>query len=91
MPAALLYPKTASVIYGGWLPSSRQAYESFFQQLTDKVASRRRARSTHIQAVQDFENAINANPVMADLFGQIFLEAAAQNEVRHAMSTEHSN
>lgn len=86
MPSAQLYPQTSTIRYGGWLPHSKDAYEKFFRHLNKKAATRRRAKSSHIQAVGEFEDAIRADPEMLGLFEQTFLQAATpQNHVCHLL------
>jgi hypothetical protein len=82
-PFKLKHRKTTLTHYGGWLPSSSAAYDSFFSQLTSHVSSRRSRASTHTPAVAAFARAINdpsdPEPKMIDLFNQIFLQAASPN------------
>jgi phosphatidylserine decarboxylase len=71
--------------YGGWLPSSKVAYDSFFSQPTDKISDHRAKALPHIPAVAAFAKAMNASsgsdPKMIDLFDKIFVQAAPQNKV----------
>jgi phosphatidylserine decarboxylase len=69
--------------YGGWLPSSKEAYDSFFSQLTDKISDHRAKALPHVPAVAAFAKAMNHSygPKMIDLWNQIFVQAAPQNEV----------
>jgi phosphatidylserine decarboxylase len=71
--------------YGGWLPSSKEAYDSFFSQLTDKISDHRAKALPHIPAVAAFAKAMNvssgSDSKMIDLWNQIFVQAAPQNEV----------
>ncbi|KAJ7485422.1 phosphatidylserine decarboxylase [Mycena latifolia] len=86
--------KTTLTRYGGWLPSTTEAYDSFFSQLTDKVSERRAKAVPHIPAVAAFARAMNApsgsEPKMIDLFNQIFLQVAPQNNVKDFDSLLHS-
>lgn len=79
-----LYPKTALVRYGGWLPRNREAYEMFFAQLSTKVSAYRQTVSTHIEAVADFERAVIADPEMVNLVDQMFSQAEPINYVCYA-------
>ncbi|KAJ7451652.1 phosphatidylserine decarboxylase [Mycena latifolia] len=85
--------KTTLIRYGGWLPSTSEAYDSFFSQLNDKVSERRTNTSTHIPAVAAFAKAMNAptgsDPKMIDQFNQIFLEVAPQNKIKDFDSLLH--
>ncbi|KAF7367554.1 Phosphatidylserine decarboxylase [Mycena sanguinolenta] len=79
--------KTALIEYGGWLPSTREAHESLFNQLTNKFSARRVDETwIHTPAVTEFANAITApsdcEPKMIDLFNQSFAQAAPQNEIK---------
>ncbi|KAF7367552.1 Phosphatidylserine decarboxylase [Mycena sanguinolenta] len=86
--------KTALVQYGGWLPSSREAYESLFDRLTNELSVRRaNDTSTHTPAVMEFAKAITApsdyEPKMIDLFNQMFVQAASQNDIKDFDSLLH--
>ncbi|KAJ7239350.1 phosphatidylserine decarboxylase [Mycena rebaudengoi] len=78
--------KTTLIRYGGWLPSSKEAYDSFFSQLTDKISDHRAKALPHVPAVAAFAKAMNhsygSDPKMIDLWNQIFVQAAPQNEIK---------
>ncbi|KAJ7795115.1 hypothetical protein B0H14DRAFT_3555790 [Mycena olivaceomarginata] len=85
-----LESKIILIRYGGWLPSSKEAYNSFFSQLTDKISDHRAKALPHIPAVAAFAKAMNASfsldPKMIDLWDQIFVQAAPQNEIKESDS-----
>ncbi|KAJ7746013.1 phosphatidylserine decarboxylase-domain-containing protein [Mycena metata] len=79
--------KTTLIRYGGWLPSSKEAYDSFFSQLSDKISDHRAKALPHIPAVAAFAKAMNhscgSDPTMIDLWNQIFVQAAPENEIKN--------
>ncbi|KAJ7896623.1 phosphatidylserine decarboxylase [Mycena olivaceomarginata] len=79
-------PGKTTLIRYGWLPSSKEAYDSFFSQLTDKISDHRAKALPHIPAVAAFAKAMNvssrSDPKMIDLWNQIFVQAAPQNEIK---------
>ncbi|KAJ6459521.1 phosphatidylserine decarboxylase [Mycena sanguinolenta] len=89
------HDKTALIDYGGWLPSTLEAYESLFCQLTDKFSGWANKASTHTPAVTEFAQAINApsrsdyEPTMIELFHQTFVQAAPQNKIKDFDSVLH--
>ncbi|KAJ7857938.1 phosphatidylserine decarboxylase-domain-containing protein [Mycena olivaceomarginata] len=78
--------KTTLICYGGWLPSSKEGYNSFFSQLTNKISDHRAKALPHFPSVAAFAKAINASfgsdPKMIDLWNQIFIQAAPQNKIK---------
>ncbi|KAK0480861.1 phosphatidylserine decarboxylase [Armillaria novae-zelandiae] len=74
-------PKTALTRYGGWHPANPAIYESFIKDLLTRSMPRYKAKDHHTEAVTKFEDAIKADPVMVDLFEQIFLQAAPENKI----------
>jgi hypothetical protein len=94
MPYSVYPGKAILARYHGWLPTSRQAYESFFSQLDDEVSKRKAIyeessvdEENHVDAVAAFETAINADKVMRALFDQIYVQAGPENPVCHALSS----
>ncbi|KAF7367587.1 Phosphatidylserine decarboxylase [Mycena sanguinolenta] len=80
------HDKSTLFHYGAWLSHSRAAYKKFFSQLTGKVSLHwANKASTHTPAVTEFAKAINnpsdCEPKMIDLFNEIFVQAAPQNQV----------
>ncbi|KAJ7321314.1 phosphatidylserine decarboxylase [Mycena albidolilacea] len=78
--------KTTLIRYGGWLPSSKEAHNSFFSQLTERISDHRAKTLPHIPPVAAFAKAMNvssgSDPKMIDLWDQIFVQAAPQNKIK---------
>lgn len=67
--------------YGGWIPIDPIIHEHFHQGLQDAVQKRHAVFGPdleHVDAVKQFETAINGDSVMRSLFDKIFLEVSLQ-------------
>ncbi|CAE6378331.1 phosphatidylserine decarboxylase [Rhizoctonia solani AG-1 IB] len=67
--------------HNGWLPSSRAIYNAFLAGLLKSAVGRLRKSSQHVQAVEAFKKAIEADPTMVDLFSDMFLQASSENQI----------
>jgi phosphatidylserine decarboxylase len=65
--------------YTGWLPSNPEIYDSFVAKHVD--LANRAANRAHKDPVQKFKEAIESDPIMKDLFHQIFLQVSKKNTV----------
>ncbi|KAF5334577.1 hypothetical protein D9758_018360 [Tetrapyrgos nigripes] len=75
-----IYPSTRLTRYGGWIPSP-VVYNSFIHKHRVIASGRMSNGSAHIPAVAEFERAIKSDPVMTELWNQIFLQVSPLNQV----------
>ena len=65
--------------YRGWIPRHPEFYKHYTRRCIKGVSNRKRAGLT--PAVQAFQQNIESDPEMVDLFTQVFLQAPKENEV----------
>ena len=88
----MVFPRepTAFTRYGGWIPSDERVYRGFHRRLADLAKERRKSKRKHIDAVQDFADAINEPgpgeeiSLMRTLFDKIYREAAKKYNIYKA-------
>ncbi|KZP30152.1 phosphatidylserine decarboxylase [Athelia psychrophila] len=65
--------------YGGWLPSKPEILSSFIDELVKLAQGTLRDTSAqHLPAVQEFKESIQGDPVMKNLFDEVFLQVASK-------------
>lgn len=65
--------------YGGWLPSKPEILSTFIDELVKLAQGPLRDTSTqHLPAVQEFKESIQGDPVMKNLFDEIFLQVVSK-------------
>ncbi|CAE6452554.1 unnamed protein product [Rhizoctonia solani] len=68
--------------YNGWVPS-RAVYDAFINDLMERATTPYSAGAEHVPSVKRFQEAIQANPTMVNLFNNVFLQAPqSQSQVR---------
>ncbi|KAJ4479018.1 phosphatidylserine decarboxylase [Lentinula aciculospora] len=70
--------QTVLTRYGGWIPANRAVYEAFFDDLLRAIDT----TVPHNPAVQKFQNAINADSELVDLFNQTFLQVSPLSKIK---------
>ncbi|KAJ3760845.1 phosphatidylserine decarboxylase [Lentinula raphanica] len=71
--------QTKSTPYGGWIPADPAIWKAFFNDLLHNID----ATKAHVPAVQAFQDAIESDSELVDLFRQTFLQVSPQSKIKN--------